>query len=767
MEDRSQQVLQSIWDARVQIGSTTSYWPPKLSNVTTIRCMYANIAQKSYGTEKRFLCPPPVVKISGPLRPCKWVTMRVTLGDSALGPSNSTRGVGSSGALGSTAGGEEQAILDANAEARFGKLHVGSVSDASSKVFRLQINLLRAESITDDAKGGVQRAIQEMGGPLNLPTHAWATFHSSPINVISKPARKSVRTRAASPAIASGSVVCLYNRLNSQTVRTKYLGVEAGSISDVGEHVQVARKLIARQEGWEGFSIELLARPLHDPAVARVKLRGASSEEWGITYGSIVCLRDVNSKLCSDPMLICKVDKGRVELSSVTGDTTGTNKGKVRFQIVSKNRQEALDILFGGSRKWTGDATAAWPSPKVGDSSETQKLDRGHREGSQASSSNNGGSPALADADKASSVPTANATTTTTTTAAAAADASGSMGGPVIQMQKVTLMHVVPKPSTHSADEIECDLSTPRAYLCSTASDGQRDGPIQPVLARSKRRMQVRSEAVLGNEIDGEHVLDEADAPVDASPRPHGKGASGGDMPMATQGTTSATSSVQSSMVGFTCPPTATANDAGSSGQVDFLEDQFCWTIVTISCTEVSFIDANSPADGSSAYPHLPCSPLPVTPFPCLAAQPTYDPRSHAISATIHDFLLADGLDGGRHLFNTVSAVHAVPNKVAHDVWLAHSGPLSAHVSSAGPYMSDVTVQLPGMDKLAGLHAELYGLPSTTSIEQINVIQLPLLFVRLAQGVTFPSGHWLLAERNNAGHRHGGHTASAWTIRVI
>ena len=75
--------------------------------------------------------------------------------------------------------------------------------------------------------------------------------------------------------------------------------------------------------------------------------------------------------------------------------------------------------------------------------------------------------------------------------------------------------------------------------------------------------------------------------------------------------------STQSSSVGFTCPPTAssiTLNNVSGSGYIDYLEDQFCWTIVTISCTEVSYIDANSPSaiEGKRAdYPHLPCSPLP------------------------------------------------------------------------------------------------------------------------------------------------------------
>lgn len=578
--------------------------------VTTIRCMFANIAQKSYGSEKRFLCPPPLVRIMGPLRPTRWLSVRVVAGESpspsslpgmsslsSSSSASSARSAATAANLVGGANGEDEAALDQSTrEARFGKLHVGTLNDGRSKVFRLQVNLLRAH--LKEAAGTASKRIrgndgnavspwnpsglsasssqqeqqqQQQGQPI-IPSNAWLTFHTAPINVISKPARKSVRTRAASPAIASGSLVCFYNRLNSQTVRTKYLSVEAPA---GGGTAASARKIVARQDGWEGFALELLARPLNDPAVARANSRGIPSDDWGISYGSIVCLRDVATDLCSDPMLICKVDKGRVELSSIMGGRhEGQEGNKIRFQICGRDREQARAQLFGGSVKWAGSA-----STEPQDSRRTAEQD-GRRDDGDGDDDT---TPAERDALREGSA----AAGAVESSNPMLPDPNSTVGGPVIQMQKVTLMHVTPHRvpgQPRDSFELECDFSSSRAYLCSTAfemlsaGEGTQEGAsaressgfaFARTLESVRQRAAARLSSTTGMPSRDEHWEESKSAPLPAR-RPTSPGGTG--------------SSNLPCPVGYARPPLVLHENGGLSGrpEVDVLDDQFCWTVVTI-----------------------------------------------------------------------------------------------------------------------------------------------------------------------------------------
>lgn len=97
-------------------------------------------------------------------------------------------------------------------------------------------------------------------------------------------------------------------------------------------------------------------------------------------------------------------------------------------------------------------------------------------------------------------------------------------------------------------------------------------------------------------------------------------------------------------------------------------------------------------------------------------------------------------------------------NDLAHEIWLGHSGPLQARSTSAGPYMSDVTIQLPTISELLALHNDLHG----TDHGWTKVIRLPILFVRSTQGITFVSGHWLQGTNFNSDTQN----LSTWEFSV-
>ncbi|KAL4399911.1 RNA polymerase II-specific DNA-binding transcription factor [Malassezia pachydermatis] len=246
--------------------------PPGVSPMMTkIKCLHASVAQKSYGSEKRFLCPPPVVHITGSLRytpNAPLLLMQVQGEDS------------------DSFSGEQVSPLDDTQHARFTELHVTGTGKAKS--FRLQLHLLAPH----DGPEPTKRMRLGHGETAAVRSTSWASFDSAPIGIISKPSKRIAKARNVSAHITKDTSVSLFNRINSQTYRTKYLCAQDGRLS-------------AQSRTWTAFRLVLLSR--REAAAPR-----DTADESVLTYGSVIVLIDPASGAATDPLIVCKVDRGRI-----------------------------------------------------------------------------------------------------------------------------------------------------------------------------------------------------------------------------------------------------------------------------------------------------------------------------------------------------------------------------------------------------------------------------------------------------------------------
>ncbi|KAM5304246.1 recombining binding protein suppressor of hairless-like protein isoform 1-T1 [Glossophaga mutica] len=281
----------------------------------TVRILHAKVAQKSYGNEKRFFCPPPCVYLSGP----GWRVKPVPGQAHQAGETGPTvcGYMGLDGASGSAAETQKLNFEEQPDSREFGCAKTLYISDADKrKHFRLVLRLV--------LRGG-----RELG-----------TFHSRLIKVISKPSQKKQslkntdhrellqsKTESNSPswcsvpspgpaaeqtlseylvilltdltdaqaargagrrAEAGPRQVSLFNRLRSQTVSTRYLSVEDGAF-------------VASARQWAAFTLHL--------ADDRPSQGDFPPRESYIRYGSLVRLVCTVTGITLPPMIIRKVAK--------------------------------------------------------------------------------------------------------------------------------------------------------------------------------------------------------------------------------------------------------------------------------------------------------------------------------------------------------------------------------------------------------------------------------------------------------------------------
>uniref|UniRef100_A0A670YM43 Recombination signal binding protein for immunoglobulin kappa J region like n=1 Tax=Pseudonaja textilis TaxID=8673 RepID=A0A670YM43_PSETE len=253
----------------------------QLPSDQTVLILHAKVAQKSYGNEKRFFCPPPCVYLSGP----GWKQKK----EEIKGTSSQICGYIGLDSMGSSHVEMQKLNFEEQLDSKkFSCAKALYISDSDKrKHFRLALKLFFSNG-------------QEIG-----------TFHSKLIKVISKPSQKKQSLKNTDLCILSGSKVSLFNRLRSQTVSTRYLFVEGDAFT-----------ASARQ--WAAFTLHLGESQSDFPL-----------REVYIRYGSRVRLICTTTGLALPPMIIRKVAKQSVMLDV---DEPVSQLHKCAFQFHGSDR---------------------------------------------------------------------------------------------------------------------------------------------------------------------------------------------------------------------------------------------------------------------------------------------------------------------------------------------------------------------------------------------------------------------------------------------
>ncbi|KAE8233272.1 hypothetical protein CF326_g1686 [Tilletia indica] len=726
--------------------------------MTTVRCMHGSVAQKSYGSEKRFLCPPPVVRVSGPLRYHSENNMYYEMPQpSASGlpaapillPSLSMNVISEDG---QSTYSEQHAALDPAMHSRFRFLHVAGTG--KSKNFRLQLNLLRLRRGKDGrALARLRRSDEDVGGagsemdfaaavaaaaghkdaselsarfgspdvggsrlggfqsetnlddgtgspgagaagplrPFNVnyenvvkvvPMEPWASFESAPVGIISKPSRKSAKVRNTSSNIVSGSLIALYSRINSQTVRTKYMAVGSSH-----------QHLVSLHGGWSAFRIALIARP---PEASL-----AAHDEDIITYGSVVVLTDAATGCSTDPLVLCKVDRGKIYIPRSDDDdyydeTPGMGEASGSGGVHGSNGPtQALATptgaasVNGAEQLAAGAADTAATIQEIAEraaamaENSAAEMDRAARE------ENGNGNGHVQTHEQIFAEAHAEALTAAGLQPHAYPDppsnipafAQGPLGraasrriadehnifGAISQMQKVAFLRFVPRTDVGDPDSddydprqasLDPDFDKERFYL--TAMDYDRfvrDDGSGTVHAKGREQ-----EATIYPPAEDHYLGENGINPAASMEGPP----TGGDPPL----------------VYAPPPPILNGRPTLRKRNEDDIDDSFGWTMVGISQFEFSFFEAyGQPSQNGTTT-------LPITPFPIITSMPLYDARSHTLTTTALNFYYYPEDDAGQ------------PTLVPMEVWLGPLGPLvcrSKPRSDRTGGESEIAVDLPSL----------------------------------------------------------------------
>ncbi|KAF6763111.1 jkappa-recombination signal binding protein [Ephemerocybe angulata] len=337
----------------------------------TIIVMSSKVAQKSYGTEKRFLCPPPTAIMIGN----SWWSDVIRRGeDPKLCPPRVV--VSISG---------EPAPQEGSIEWTGSSGKSFDVSDPPSGTTFIGRCVGKQLFISDvDEKKKKVEALVKVTAPASddEPERVIGIFPSRPIKVISKPSKKRQSAKNLELCINHGSTISLFHRLRSQTVSTKYLCVSGSGSSFKGSDGaplmgldqrsrQTTPSFIARTASWDPFVMYIVdvnkpgggldgpppppPQPDYPSPPPNAIPFTNNGSQIPIYYNQTVVLQCLTSGVVSPVLIIRKVDrqttvvggglqegaKGIADHYCCTGEVCGdpvSQLHKIAFEVYDHNK---------------------------------------------------------------------------------------------------------------------------------------------------------------------------------------------------------------------------------------------------------------------------------------------------------------------------------------------------------------------------------------------------------------------------------------------